>query len=126
MTPTAELRTELCILLGEAAPPDGRFTQTELDYLLTKSEDVYEAGYRGWKMKAGKLIEAGGLVQSVTSGSETYRFASMSDLRAYCDEKAAECAAESSAASLHGIAGLIAPIADPTIGITFVDDLDEV
>ena len=123
MTPTAELRTELCILLGEAAPPDGRFTQTEIDYLLTKSEDVYEAAYRGWNMKSNKLIEAGGLVQSITSGSETYRFTSLADLKAWCKERADECAAESTSSVLHGRSGLIVGIEGPGIdGLSFYDE----
>ena len=126
MKPTAELRTELCILLGEAAPPDGRFTQTELDYLLGKSEDVYEAAYRGWNMKANKLIEAGGLVQSISVGSESYRFASIEDLKKYCLENADRMASQSVSTALSGRAGLIIELAPDTTGLWEIDAAEDI
>lgn len=125
MTATAALRTELCVLLGEAEPPTGRFTQVELDYYLGKGVDVYEAASFCWKAKAVKLIEAGGLVQAITVGSESYRFASITDLEGFCDRQANAMLGKSTAG--YGASGLIVAIADPAIeGLDLSsDDTDE-
>lgn len=80
-------RTELLLLLSEPAA-SGRFEQGELDYILGKSADIYEAAAMGWRMKADKIIATGGLVQSLTLGSENIRFASMGDILEYCNARA--------------------------------------
>lgn len=124
MTATSELRTELCLLLGEAAPPDGRFTQAELDYILGKAGDTYEAAAIGWRLKVDKLIEAHGLVQSIGVGSEKYSFASINDIRSYCEDKARGYESQSTTASGH--AAIIAGLAPDSIGLYELDAADDI
>lgn len=124
MTPTADLRTELCLLLGEATPPTGRFSVTELDYLLGKAGDVYEAAALGWRMKANKLIEAGGLVTSLTVGSESYKFQSIQELRAWCESNAKNYESMSSTATGH--APIIAHLEPTSIGLYELDEAEEI
>lgn len=125
MTPTADLRTELCLLLGEATPPTGRFSVTELDYLLGKAGDVYEAAYLGWHLKSDKLIEeAGGGVLSITVGSESYKFSSLAEIEGYCDRKAKLYEKMSSTAA--GSAPIIAHLEPSSIGLYELDEADSI
>ena len=125
MTPTADLRTELCLLLGEAAPPTGRFSVTELDYLLGKAGDVYEAASLGWHLKANKLIEeAGAGVLSITVGSESYKFSSLAEIEGYCDRKSRLYERMSDTAA--GSAPIIAHLEPTGIGLYELDEADSI
>lgn len=84
MTLTEANKTELLMLLSEQAPPDGRFSAAELEYLLRNATDIYEAAAHGWLRKQDKLIESGGLVTDIELGSERYKFATIPALTSYC------------------------------------------
>lgn len=126
MIPTDDLCKELCLLLGEAAPPTGRFSQNEIDYLLGKSQDVCEAAARGWEMKADKLIEAGALLQGVTIGSESYKFASIQELESYCRRKSAIYRKQSSSSAYDTSVGTILSMPRPSIaGLVLPSEEDD-
>lgn len=88
MTPTAELREELRELLDEVIPEGGtegdtRFTDAQLDKLLSKSRNVYAAAAEGWTRKAAMFQRDLGQVQSYMVGQERYDLAKASELLEY-------------------------------------------
>ena len=88
MTPTAELRTRLRKLLNELIPPNGteadtRFTDDDLDEMLTESSSLFAAASMGWTMKAGMLQTEMGDVERLTLGQETEQLVSLRDRLAY-------------------------------------------
>jgi len=119
---TEAATTELLLLLSEQAPPAGRLSQTELEYLLTKATDIYEAASNGWLMKADKLVEAGGLVTDIELGSERYTFSSILQVTRWCKEKAAYFMQKSSAHSGNAFVLSSSPV---TVGVSELDALSE-
>ncbi|HOV80763.1 MAG TPA: hypothetical protein PK728_11780 [Bacillota bacterium] len=89
MTPTPELRAELRELIDEVIPPGGteadtRFTDTQIDALLTAASDINEAAANGWTRKAARAMsERGGLEES-QAGNEKLKFVSIKDYRDHC------------------------------------------
>lgn len=78
MTPTTETKTWLRKLLCEKIPEgktdaDTRFLDTELDTLLTESDNVYTAASKGWTLKAAMLQEELGQIEQYSVGQETYK-----------------------------------------------------
>ena len=78
MTPTPTLRIKLRKLLDERAPDAGsendtRFTDEELDELLSDSSSIYGAASTGWTMKAAMLQRELGKIESYAVGAETYK-----------------------------------------------------
>jgi hypothetical protein len=78
MTPTAELRARLRKLLNEQIPVGGtegdtRFTDSDLDALLTESQNLYGAASAGWTMKAGMLSQELGQIEQYSIGAESYK-----------------------------------------------------
>ncbi len=88
MTPTVELREELRELLDEVVPEGGtesdtRFTDAQLDKLLSKSRNVYAAAAEGWTRKAAMFQREAGKIQSYTVGQERYDMTKVKDLLEY-------------------------------------------
>ncbi len=89
MTPTPELRAELRELIDEVIPPGGtdtdtRFTDAQIDVLLTATSHIYEAAANGWARKAARAMsERGGLEES-QAGNERLKFVSLKDYRDHC------------------------------------------
>lgn len=88
MTPTAELREELRELLDEVIPEGGtegdtRFTDAQLDKLLSKSRNVYAAAAEGWTRKAAMFQREAGQIQSYAVGQEKYEMAKAKDMLEY-------------------------------------------
>jgi hypothetical protein len=84
VTPTDDLRLTLRMNLDETIPPGGTdadtmFTDAEIDNLLTQSQTIEEASWRGWVVKCMRLtlqaLESGGgaLVQ-FQMGSEQFKW----------------------------------------------------
>lgn len=119
---TEDATAELLLLLSEQAPPAGRLSQTELEYLLAKATDIYEAASNGWLMKADKLVEAGGLVTDIELGSERYTFSSILQVTRWCKEKAAYFLQKSSVYAGNAIMFSASPV---TIGISELDALSD-
>jgi len=88
MTPTAELREELRELLDEVIPEGGtegdtRFTDAQLDKLLSKSRNVYAAAAEGWTRKAAMVQREIGQIKSYSVGQEKYDMADLTSLLEY-------------------------------------------
>jgi hypothetical protein len=89
MTPSDELRTQLRRLIDEGIPPgkteaDTRFTDAELDEILTASSFIEEAAAEGWTRKASRAFsERGGLEES-QAGDERFKFFSLEKYRDHC------------------------------------------
>lgn len=78
MTPTDELRQELRELLDEAIPAGGteddtRFTDVQLNTLLSQASNIYAAASEGWTRKAGMLARELGQIDEYSVGQERYR-----------------------------------------------------
>jgi len=88
MTPTEELRLELRELLDEVIPEGGmesdtRFTDAQLDKLLTKANNIYAAAAEGWTRKAAMLQRELGQVESYSIGQEQYDMRKLKDMLDY-------------------------------------------
>lgn len=89
MNPTDELRAQLRALLDERIPPGGsesdtRFSDKELDEILTRSASLQEAAAEGWLRKAGRAFSERGGMEETRAGNEQTRFASLKDYRDHC------------------------------------------
>lgn len=97
MEPTAELRTRLRRLIDERIPSGGtdadtRFTDAEIDDLLTEASSIEEAAAAGWRQKAAwAMSERGGLEKS-RAGDEAHEFVSLETYRDHCLKMAAHYA----------------------------------
>jgi hypothetical protein len=89
MTPTDELRTKLRRLIDEVIPVGGtdadtRFTNTEIDEILTEAADIFAAASEGWTRKAARAMsERGGLEES-QAGDERHKFVGLEAYRDHC------------------------------------------
>ncbi len=89
MTPSETLRTDLRELLDETIPTGGtesdtRFTTARIDALLTAADDLNEAAYNGWTLKAAKAMSERGGLESSASGTEKLIFVALKDYRDHC------------------------------------------
>jgi len=85
MTPTDELRQELRELLDEVIPEGGsesdtRFTDTQLDRLLSRANNIYAAAAEGWTRKAAMLQKELGQIESYGVGQERYDMRKLKDM----------------------------------------------
>ena len=94
MTPTDDLRLTLRMNLNEVIPPGGTdadtmFSDAEIDNLLTQSDTIEEASWRGWVIKGMRLAmaTAGGLTQA-QMGSEQFKWTAPTDLFDLCKQMA--------------------------------------
>jgi hypothetical protein len=89
MTLTDILRTELRELLDEAIPLGGseidtRFTNTQIDALLTVASDINQAAAEGWRRKALRAMSERGGLQESQAGDEKLKFVSIEAYRDHC------------------------------------------
>lgn len=89
MTPTADDRERLRRLLDERIPAGGteadtRFTDTELDEILTDAPNVHAAAAEGWRRKAAMIARELGPVASTRAGDAEVQSVSVRDAVAYC------------------------------------------
>ncbi len=88
MTPTAELWEELRELLDEVIPEGGtesdtRFTDEQLDRLLSKARNIYAAAAEGWTRKAAMFQRELGQFESYSVGQERYDLAKAKSMLEY-------------------------------------------
>lgn len=88
MTPNDELRLELRELLDEVIPEGGtesdtRFTDAQLDRLLSRANNIYAAAAEGWTRKAAMLQRELGQVESYSVGQERYDMRKLKDALDY-------------------------------------------
>jgi hypothetical protein len=116
LTPTAELRTKLRKLINEQIPAGGtetdtRFSDSDLDDLLTESTTVYAAAATGWTMKAGMFQSQ---IESYTVGQEKYDLTSVKDQYTQALAMAEQYAAMAKAKNPTG-SGIILKITPPEV-----------
>lgn len=78
MTPTEELKQEFRELVDEPIPEGGtekdtRFTDAQINRLLSRAKNIYSAVSEGWTMKAGMLSRELGQIDEYAVGQERYR-----------------------------------------------------
>ncbi len=88
MTPTTELRAKLRKLLDERIPEGGsdadtRFSDADMDELLTDAANIYEAAAAGWTLKAGMSQRELGQIESYAVGQERYDMRKLQDMVNY-------------------------------------------
>lgn len=88
MIPTEALRNRLRKLLDEPIPEGGsdadtRFTDEDLDILLTEANNIYGAAAAGWIQKAGMLQREVGEISRYSVGQETYEMQKLNELVDY-------------------------------------------
>jgi len=113
MTPTTELRAKLRKLLDERIPEGGsdadtRFSDADIDELLTDATNIYGAAAAGWTLKAGMLQRELGQIESYAVGQERYDLAKASELLEYA-LKMAETYSRMAASSMGSMILCITP-----------------
>ena len=88
MTSTTELRAKLRKLLDERIPEDGsdadtRFSDADIDELLTDASNIYGAAAAGWTMKAAMFQRELGQIESYSVGQERYDMRKLQDMVNY-------------------------------------------
>lgn len=89
MTPTPELRTRLRALIDERIPPgrtdaDTRFTDAELDEILTAASTIEAAAAECWLRKATRAFSERGGLEKSRAGDESHEFVSLKEYRDHC------------------------------------------
>ncbi|MBT9157023.1 MAG: hypothetical protein DDT37_02028 [Firmicutes bacterium] len=87
LIPTPALRLELRRLVDErilTTAADTRFSDAEIDILLTGATHINAAVASGWRIKASRAMsERGGLEES-SAGDEKHKFISLGAYRDHC------------------------------------------
>ncbi|MCL6636030.1 MAG: hypothetical protein K6T29_09760 [Peptococcaceae bacterium] len=119
MTPTQQLKEKLRKLLNEIIPEgkndtDTRFTDSELEDLLTESASIYAAASTGWTMKAGLLQ---GQIESYSAGQEKYDMTSLKDQLSHSLAMAEQYAkmAEKIPGTAAGLGSIILKVTPPEV-----------
>ena len=107
MKPTPELRTKLRKLLDERIPEGGsdadtRFSDADIDELLSGAANIYEAADAGWTLKATMFQREAGQIQSYSVGQERYEMSNPKDLMEYA-LKMAETYSRMAASSMGSV-----------------------
>ena len=107
MAPTAEAREELRELLDEVIPEGGtesdtRFTDAQLDRILSKTRNIYTAAAEGWTRKAAMVQREIGQIKSYSVGQEKYDMADLTSLLEYA-LKMAETYSRMAASSMGSV-----------------------
>lgn len=89
MTPTPELRTRLRALIDERimpgqSPVDTRFTDEELDEIITASSTLEAAAAEAWTRKATRAFSERGGLEKSRAGDESHEFVSLKEYRDHC------------------------------------------
>jgi len=113
MIPTADLRQELRELLDEVIPAGGtesdtRFTNTQLDRLLSRTSNIYAAAAEGWTRKAAMLQRELGQIEGYSVGQERYDLRKLQDMLDYA-LKMAETYSRMAASSMGSVILRIQP-----------------
>ncbi|MEX0975042.1 MAG: hypothetical protein WD024_06840 [Bacillota bacterium] len=118
MVPTEELRTKLRRLLAESIPAGGtdgdtRFSNADIDDLLTGADNVYLAASEGWTEKAGQLQDGLGPLAETQAGDERHTKVNLTTAVNYCFDMAKVYGAKGKSAAGYGtrLMGLEAPAA---------------
>jgi len=82
MIPTPELVEQLRNLAGEKE--EGRFTDAELEDIIKASDNIYAAASYVWTLKAARIQEELGNIQSYSIGAESYTYRSLTDMLELC------------------------------------------
>lgn len=93
MIPTDVLRTKLRELLDEEIPlggseSDTRFSNTQIDALLTAASDINQAAAEGWRRKALRAMSERSGLQESQAGDERHKFIDLVAYRDHCLEMA--------------------------------------
>lgn len=89
LIPSSELRTQLRELIDEVipipgTPADTRFSDSQVDTLLSVARHIHEAAVIGWRSKAARAMsERDGLEES-QAGDEKHKFVSIEKYRDHC------------------------------------------
>ena len=107
MKPTVELKQELRELLDEVIPEGGtesdtRFSDEQLNRLLSKSRNIYAAAAEGWTRKAAMYQRELGQIQSYAVGQERYDMTKVNDMLEYA-LKMAETYSRMAASSMGSV-----------------------
>jgi len=107
MIPTPELRAKLRKLLDERIPEGGsdvdtRFTDADIDELLSEAANIYGAAAAGWTLKAAMFQREAGQIQSYSVGQERYEMSNPKDLMEYA-LKMAETYSRMAASSIGSV-----------------------
>ena len=107
MTLTPELRTKLRKLLDEQIPAGGsdadtRFSDADIDELLSEAANIYGAAAAGWTLKASMFQREAGQIQSYSVGQERYEMSNPKDLMEYA-LKMAETYSRMAASSIGSV-----------------------
>ena len=105
MTPTDELREELRELIDEIVPYDGvdsdtRFTDAQLNRVLTRAKNINAVAADCWARKAAMLQRELGNLQGYGVGQEKYDFIRLKDALEYAFKMAEFYKQESGPGSL--------------------------
>jgi len=82
MVPTPELIKQLRLLIDEK--DETKFTDDELEIILQSSDNIYAAASFAWTLKAAKVQEELGNIESYSIGAESYTYRSLTDMVDYC------------------------------------------
>ena len=107
MTPTPELKAKLRKLLDERIPEGGsdadtRFSDADIDELLSEAANIYGAAAAGWTLKAAMFQREAGQIQSYSVGQERYEMSNPKDLMEYA-LKMAETYSRMAASSIGSV-----------------------
>ncbi|MBT9134805.1 MAG: hypothetical protein DDT38_01547 [Firmicutes bacterium] len=89
LTPTVALRMELRWLVDERIPAgmtvaDTRFSDVDLDILLTGATHINAAASAGWRIKASRAMSERGGLEGSQAGDEKHTFVSLINYRDHC------------------------------------------
>lgn len=89
LTPTHELREELRRLVDERVlpgmlPSDTRFSDTEVDRLLSGATHIDGAAAEGWRLKASRAMSERDGLQEANSGDTKFKFVTIEAYRDHC------------------------------------------
>lgn len=94
-------------LLDERIPEGGsdsdtRFSDADIDELLSEAANIYEAAAAGWTLKATMFQREAGQIQSYSVGQERYEMSNPKDLMEYA-LKMAETYSRMAASSIGSV-----------------------
>lgn len=86
---TLELRTQLRELIDEIVPAGQhatatRFTDAQLDSLISAATHINQAAVAGWRSKAARAMSERGGIEESQAGDERHKFVSIEIYRDHC------------------------------------------
>lgn len=88
MVPTQDIERKLRRLVNEKVPAGGtaadtRFSDEDIDDILSDTSSIYAAAAEGWRLKA-ILSEGPGETKEYSIGQETYKNTTSTEFASYC------------------------------------------